>query len=89
MTVSDGKRLWRHFQRFAEYEDLRDLYRRCIPEILKFEQKLIDFEQNQSKLNLIMRSFDEFITLKADKISINELYKYCDESFTIKDIQIK
>lgn len=37
MDVKDAQRLWRQFQRFAEYEDLRDLYKRCIPEIAKFE----------------------------------------------------
>ena len=25
LKVDDGKRIWRHFQRFCEYEDLKDL----------------------------------------------------------------
>ena len=39
----DGTRLWRHFQRFAEYEDLKDLYKKCIPQLAKFEQRIMDF----------------------------------------------
>lgn len=42
LTKHDGTRIWRHFQRFAEYNDLKDLYSMCIPELAKFEQKLIN-----------------------------------------------
>ena len=37
LSHKEAQRLWRQFSRFAEYEDLRDLYQRCIPEISKFE----------------------------------------------------
>jgi len=43
LTASDGQRIWKHFQRFAEYEDLKDLYQKVVPEIAKFEQKMIVF----------------------------------------------
>ena len=43
LTVDDGKRIWKHFQRFCEYEDLKDLYSRTMPEINKFEGRLIQF----------------------------------------------
>ena len=36
-TKTDGQRIWRAMQRFAEYNDLKDLYERCIPQIAKFE----------------------------------------------------
>jgi len=31
LTREDGKRIWRHFKRFAEYNDLKELYTKCIP----------------------------------------------------------
>lgn len=31
LNKDDGKRIWRHFQRFAEYNDLKELYTKCIP----------------------------------------------------------
>lgn len=31
LTIEDGKKIWRHFQRFAEYNDLKELYGKCIP----------------------------------------------------------
>lgn len=71
MNIKDGQRLWRQYQRFAEYEDLRDLYNKCIPEISKFEGKLIDIQGDIEKSNMIIRQFDENIILKADKTSIN------------------
>ena len=71
MNIKDGQRLWRQYQRFAEYEDLRDLYNKCIPEISKFEGKLIEIQGDIEKSNMIIRQFDENIILKADKTSIN------------------
>jgi hypothetical protein len=40
---ADGKRIWDYFTRFAEYQDLKDLYNKVIPEIGKFETKLLDY----------------------------------------------
>ena len=43
LTRQDGQRLWKHFQRFCEYEDLKDLYGRVMPQIANFEDRLLDF----------------------------------------------
>jgi len=32
--------MWANFSKFAVYDDLRDLYQRCIPAISSFEDKL-------------------------------------------------
>ena len=37
MDKEDGTKIWKHFQRFAEYNDLKDLYNKCVPELSKFE----------------------------------------------------
>lgn len=70
MSLKDGQRLWRQYQRFAEYEDLRELYQRCIPEISKFEIKIIDFQAEIERFKLMIRNFDENMIHKADKTSI-------------------
>ena len=44
LTIQDGQRIWKHFQRFAEYDDLKDLYQRCIPQLANFESKVEDFD---------------------------------------------
>jgi len=36
------KNIWAQFSRFAEYDDLKKLHTIVIPEIAKFEQKIMD-----------------------------------------------
>ena len=43
LDKNDAKNIWSHFQRFAQYDDLKDLYHRCLPEIAKFEEKIMNF----------------------------------------------
>ena len=35
------KPVWEHFERFSLYEDLKELHNKVIPEIKKFEERLI------------------------------------------------
>ena len=37
LEKDDGTKIWNHFQRFAEYSDLKDLYNKTLPELAKFE----------------------------------------------------
>lgn len=71
LTVQDGKRIWRHFQRFAEYNDLKLLYNKFMPELIKMEQKILDFTLEVDQAKLIIRRFDETMTHKAEKVSID------------------
>lgn len=34
------ERLWKHFEGFAMYDDLKELYKKTVPEIFKFERKI-------------------------------------------------
>ena len=51
------------------------MYHKCIPEIVKFEQKLINFENENQKHIEILNRFDENLTQKANKSVIKELEK--------------
>jgi len=31
LNKKDGQQIWRYFRRFAEYDDLKDLYKKVIP----------------------------------------------------------
>lgn len=59
LNKNDATAIWRHFQRFAEYDDLKDLYTKCVPELAKFEQKIYNFSSDYEKQKLIIRNFDE------------------------------
>lgn len=37
INKDEGAKIWEHFQRFAEYDDLKDLYSKVLPPIAKFE----------------------------------------------------
>jgi hypothetical protein len=67
LDQTDGKKIWEHFQRFAEYSDLKDLYNKCIPPLAKFEQKLIDYESEYVKITQVVARFDENLFKKASK----------------------
>lgn len=70
LTLEDGKKIWRHFQRFAEYNDLKELYTKCIPQLVKFESKLIEQADYLEKFNHILSKFDQDLITKADKITM-------------------
>ena len=84
LTIKDGQRIWKHFQRFCEYEDLKDLYSKVLPEIVKFESKLIDYSCELDKLNEIIKRFDECLIAKCDKYSLKKFRDYVDDSFVLK-----
>lgn len=37
MNTEEGVRIWRNFDRYASYDDYKDLYMKVLPEIQKFE----------------------------------------------------
>lgn len=62
LTKVDGQRIWKHFQRFSEYDDLKDLYSKVIPEIAKFEEKIIYFGEDMERNKEIILQFDEHMS---------------------------
>ena len=48
------KPIWKYLDRFALYEDLKNLHNMVIPEIAKFEQKIINFNKQNETNKLII-----------------------------------
>ena len=71
LSVQDGRRIWRHFQRFAEYNDFKLLYNKIMPEMAKIEHKMIDFTHDLKQTKSTIRRVDEALNHKIDKISID------------------
>ena len=65
--IQEVKKVWANFQKYAQYEDFKDLYAKILPSIEKFEHKLEDFHADVERHNIILRRFDEIITEKANK----------------------
>lgn len=68
-------------KRFALYDDLKDLHNKCIPEIAKFESRLIELDSLYEKNNLIIREFDNSLAQKASKFSFKEFTKFVDQNY--------
>ena len=49
--------IWKHFDRFALYEDLKILHNKVMPEIQKFEERLISCDQELQKTSMIRHLF--------------------------------
>ena len=73
------------FSRFAEYKDLKHLHAMVIPEIAKFEQKVLNCNENIARYEEIIRGFDEVIQTKSSKISYDTLNKVVREDCTKKE----
>ncbi|CDW89243.1 UNKNOWN [Stylonychia lemnae] len=82
MEIEDGDRLWNNFRKFCKFDDLKDLYNKTVPEIQKFEQKIIDFTQEMEKSRIMIRRFDEVISEKASKLNIKEVYQHIQATTT-------
>lgn len=40
LSLEEGRSLWSNFSKFAVYEDLKDLYKKCVPAVHLFEDKV-------------------------------------------------
>ena len=80
----DLQKIWKHFDRFSLYDDLKVLYGKVIPEIAKFEQKIIGFNCDIEKQNLILREFDSNLAQKTNKVALSELISSMEENYILK-----
>jgi hypothetical protein len=42
--------IWDNFQRYAFYDDLKDLYTKTMPELNRYEERIIEFNLELEKL---------------------------------------
>lgn len=71
--VEEAKQIWNNFGRYALYEDLKELYQKTVPEIKRFEERLVNFSVDMTKADSIMRRFDEVMLEKASKVDLREI----------------
>ena len=66
---------------------MKDLYSKTIPEIKKFEDKIVSFGVDMEKINIILRRFDEVITEKASKMDLRDLSRTCQQYLKTSDFK--
>ena len=74
MENSEGVKLWKNFDHFAVYEDMKDLYQKTIPQISKFDDKLNSFKVELNQEKEIMRRFDEILCTKATRTAMESQF---------------
>ena len=57
--MDDYERLNDKFERFAPYEDLKDLYSKCLPPIKYMSDKVDIFDQDNRELKSIVAELDQ------------------------------
>jgi hypothetical protein len=72
------------FKKFASYDDMRDLYNRCIPEISRFEDKLQQTKNEIAQFTNVILKFDESMLEKCSKKQHELLKKDVYTSFLQK-----
>ncbi len=77
--------MWANFSKFAVYDDLRDLYQRCIPAISSFEDKLKLQKDELTRFQEIIIRFDEHLTAKAAKVHLDEFKAVVRNNYLLKN----
>ena len=72
-SIEEAKNIWNNFGRYSLYDDLKELYKKTVPEIKRFEERLVQFTIEMAKADSIMRRFDEILTEKASKQDLREI----------------
>ena len=63
---------------------MKDLYGKVIPEIAKFEDKLITFQFDVDSHKTIIRQFDEILMQKSDKMAMVEFRNFLENNYATK-----
>lgn len=76
LTMQDYKTICDNFPRFALYDDMKDLYSKCIPSIKGFETKILGYYKDNKLMMELIKNFDKSLAEKASRNSL--------ENFIIK-----
>lgn len=80
---SDAKELWSNFENYARYEDLKDHYKKTIPELAKFEQKLINFHDDLERKSQIIAEFDKTLSMKCNKNFVLDVVQRMEKDYAL------
>ena len=67
MESIEGAKIWNNFKKYAQYNELQELYKKVVPEIGRFEEKLIASNKHMDQLDELMRRMDEVVCGKTDR----------------------
>ena len=84
MSAKEGQKLWANFRKYAQYDELKELYKKTLPAISNFEDKLKENKDHNDKIDLMMRRLDEVLCLKSDKDALKEFRTFVEAQYITK-----
>ena len=72
MSSKEGQKLWANFKKYAQYDELKDLYRKTLPAISSFEDKLQANNAHNERVDAMLRRLDEIICTKSDRSALKD-----------------
>ena len=85
LSAKEGQKLWANFRKYAMYDELKDLYRKTMPAISQFEDKLQANNDHNERIDMMMRRMDEVICQKSDRQVIKDFREHVDKTFITKE----
>ena len=73
MSIEAGRDIWAHFSKFADYEDLKDLYRKVVPTVAVVNDNYATIRDEVAQFNQVIAGLDTALTQKANKKQIDDL----------------
>ena len=73
LELEEGHKIKDNLKRFAEYDDLKELYKKVIPAISSFEQKMMEYKSGYEHTENIILEFEKILLKKANKSYLDEV----------------
>jgi len=86
LKKEDATKIWKYMQRFPDYQDLKDLNNKFLPELAKIELQIFKFQVEVEKIQMIITEFDEALSRKGMRTEIDILFKKMTEEYYEKGV---
>lgn len=80
-SIEETANIWKNFNNFAQYQELKQLYSKVNPEMQKFEVNMIEHRDEIKRFNEIIERFDVTICEKSSKQDLIGLEKSIREQY--------
>ncbi len=80
-SIEETANIWKNFNNFAQYQELKQLYSKVNPEMQKFEVNMIEHRDEIKRFKEIIERFDVTICEKSSKQDLIGLEKTIREQY--------
>lgn len=77
----EERKIYEQLKRCAEYTDFKALYKKVVPAIQGFEERMIEYDVEHKQTSVIVRRFDELLATRAAREDVITLRNDCAASY--------